>query len=573
MTRRPTWLSAAAIGGAIALLAVSAAPVFAQAAPEAPPEGGYTSYPNYGDGVDCEAGTFNGAPYGGQLKSIEATDDMTVVFTVCNPDPAFLSKIAFTAFGINDADYLAAHASDGTLVDTPNGTGPYTLAEWRRGQELIYTANPDYWGEAPLSDTVVLRWSSEPGQKLIELQSGTIDGYDNPSVDDLDALVADPAFEVIPRSALNVFYIGMNNSHPPFGNQKIRQAFAQGIDRAQIVNDFYSDESQVSPWFTPCQIEFGCEGEAWYDFDPEAARALLAEGLAEEGLDAFPEIPISLRVVDRGYLPFPEQVAVNIQDQLANNLGITAVIDAQESGTFLDNSDSGLLPGLHLLGWGADYPDPTNFLDFHFGPGATEQFGAGHEDIWEALGRGATSPDPAVRQQAYTDANNAIKANIPMIPVANGGSATAWVAGIEGAHSSPLTNEEFRVIDGGDDGTLVFMQSAEPIGLFCPDETDGESLRACEQVTEALYGYEIAGTAAQPRLATECTPNEDATVWTCTLREGITFHDGSTFEAADVVTSYAASWDAANPLHVGRDGNFAYFPALWGGLLESGGES
>ncbi|MFV2063405.1 MAG: hypothetical protein ACC726_07805, partial [Chloroflexota bacterium] len=90
MTRRPTWLSALAIGGAIALLTVSAAPAFAQAAPEAPPEGGYTSYPNYGDGVDCDAGTFNGAPYTGQLKSIEATDESTVVFNLCNPDPSFL---------------------------------------------------------------------------------------------------------------------------------------------------------------------------------------------------------------------------------------------------------------------------------------------------------------------------------------------------------------------------------------------------------------------------------------------------------------------------------------------------
>ena len=523
--------------------------------------------------MDGEAGSYNGTPYGGQLKSIEATDASTVVFNLCVPDPAFLSKIAFTAFGINDADYLIAHAEDGTLIDNPNGTGAYRLGEWRRGDEIIFVANENYWGEAPLSDTVVMRWSSEPGQKLIELQSGTVDAIDNPSSDDLELLQGDPAFEVVPRAALNVFYIGMNNNHPPFGNQKIRQAFAQGIDRQLIVDTFYSEGSQVAPWFTPCDIPFGCEGEPWYDFDVEAAQALLAEGLAEEGLDAFPEIPISLRVVDRGYLPFPEQVAVNIQDQLANNLGITSFIDAQESGTFLDNSDNGLLPGLHLLGWGADYPDPTNFLDFHFGPGATEQFGEGHEDIWAALAVGSTSFDPAIRAAAYADANNAIKANIPMIPVANGGSAMAYAAGIEGAHASPLTNEEFRVIAPGADDVFVIMQNAEPIGLFCPDETDGESLRACEQVTEALYGYVIGGATPEPRLAEECTSNEDSTVWTCTLRGGVTFHDGAAFDANDVVTSYAASWDNQSPLHVGRDGNFAYFPALWGANLDSGGES
>lgn len=565
MTRRPTWLSAAAIGGSMALLAVSAAPVFAQEGAEMP-EGGWTSYPVAGE-VDCEAGTFNDMPYTGQLKSIEATDDMTVVFNLCNPDPAFLSKIAFSAFAINDADYLNANAASGALVDQPNGTGPYTLGEWRRGSEIIYQANEDYWGDPVLSDTVVLRWSSEPGQKLIELQSGTVDGIAEPSGDDLESIEADPNLKIEPREGLNVFYIGMNNAFPPFDNQKVRQAIAQGIDRERIVNTFYPEGSNVAQYFTPCLIEFACEGEPWYDFDPEAAQALLAEGLAEEGMDAMPEIPISLRVVDRVYLPFPEQVAVDIQDQLQENLGITATIDVQESGTFIDNSDAGNLSGLHLLGWGADYPDPTNFLDYHFGRGATDQFGEGFEDIHEALDRGASILDPEARAQAYADANNAIKANIPMVPIAAGSSATAWTADIEGAHSSPLTNEEFRVVGPGADDQLVFMQSAEPIGLFCPDESDGESLRACEQLHESLYGYEIAGTTPEPRLATECTANEEATQWTCTLREGVTFHDGSTFEAADVVTSYASSWDAANPLHVGRDGNFAYFPGLWGGFL------
>jgi peptide/nickel transport system substrate-binding protein len=566
MTRRPTWLSAAVIGGTIALLAGSAAPVFAQDGPGDMPEGGWTSYPVVGE-VDCDAGTYNGLDYSGQLKSITATDDTTVVFDLCNPDPAFLSKIAFSAFAINDAGYLNDNAASGALVDQPNGTGPYVLDDWRRGSEIIYKANENYWGDPVLSDTVVLRWSSEPGQKLIELQSGTVDGIAEPSGDDLESIEADPNLKIEPREGLNVFYIGMNNAHPPFDNQKVRQAIAQGIDRNRIMSTFYPEGSNVAQWFTPCSIAFACEGEEWYEFDPAAAQALLAEGLAEVGMDAMPEIPISLRVVDRVYLPFPEQVAVDIQDQLMENLGISAFIDVQESGTFIDNADAGALTGLHLLGWGADYPDPTNFLDFHFGPGASAQFGAGFQDIWDALAVGSTSADPAVRAAAYVEANNAVKANIPMVPVAAGGSATAWTVDIEGAHSSPLTNEEFKVVGPGADDQLVFMQSAEPIGLYCADETDGESLRACEQLHESLYGFEIAGTTPEPKLATDCSANEDLTQWTCSLRDDVTFHDGSTFEAADVVTSYAVSWDINTPLHVGRDGSFTYMSGLWGGFL------
>ena len=79
------------------------------------------------------------------------------------------------------------------------------------------------------------------------------------------------------------------------------------------------------------------------------------------------------------------------------------------------------------------------------------------------------------------------------------------------------------------------MQNAEPLSLYCGDETDGESLRACEQINESLYRYEVGGTAAIPALATECTANADSTTWTCKLRDGVKFHDGADLDANDVV--------------------------------------
>jgi ABC-type transport system substrate-binding protein len=118
-----------------------------------------------------------------------------------------------------------------------------------------------------------------------------------------------------------------------------------------------------------------------------------------------------------------------------------------------------------------------------------------------------------------------------------------------------------------DGDQIVFMQNAEPIGIYCADETDGESLRACLQTMESLYAYVVNGSEVVPSLATGCEPNDDATVWTCTLREGVTFHDGSTLDSGDVLLSYAVQWDAAHPLHVGNTGGFTYLPGLWGGFL------
>ncbi len=86
---------------------------------------------------------------------------------------------------------------------------------------------------------------------------------------------------------------------------------------------------------------------------------------------------------------------------------------------------------------------------------------------------------------------------------------------------------------------------------------------------EPLYSYEIGGTEPEPLLAEECTPNDDLTQWTCTLRQDVTFHNGATFDANDVVVSYAAQWDAEHPLHVGKEdrGLFEYWTFLFASFL------
>jgi hypothetical protein len=240
-------------------------------------------------------------------------------------------------------------------------------------------------------------------------------------------------------------------------------------------------------------------------------------------------------------------------------------VEEQESGTFIGNANAGKLDGLFLLGWGADYPEVTNFMDFHFGPGATSAFGDPYPEIATPLGEGNSTTDEAARRAAYEEANNQVRELVPMVPVAHGAFANAWVAGAEGGLISPISNEVMWAIRPPSGDQVVLMQNAEPIGLYCADETDGESLRACEQSMEGLYGYAPGTADVEPALATACEPNDDASAWTCTLREGVTFHDGSTFEATDVVLSYAVQWDAAHELHKGNTGAFEYWPGGGGG--------
>ena len=501
--------------------------------------------------------------YGGKIKSIEATGPLTVRFSMCKPDPAFMAKAAFTPFGIQPEEHLDATGGGGAILDHPVGTGPWQLEKWARGDSIIMRRFDGYWGDGAPYGTLVIRWSDSGAGRLVELRAGTVDQITNISPDDFDSVKNDSSLTFIPVANPNTLYLAMTNTFKPFDDLRVRKAIAMGIDRARIVDNFYPGGSEVASHFTPCSITNACEGESWYEFDPAKAKALLAEAGHPNGF----KTKIFFRDVFRGYLPEPSIVAVEFQTQLRDNLGIEAEVVVMESGEFIDESTNGRLDGVYLLGWGADYPHVTNFLDFHFSS-KNPQYGKTNPEIYELLEEASSIGDPAVARPLYEKANNAIKALVPMVPIAHGASASAALAGVKNAHFRPFGAPLFHRADPGKD-TFVFMQNAEPISMYCTDETDGESLAVCQQVVEPLLGYAIDSGAIELRLATGCSANDDSTVWTCQLREGVTFHDGSSFDANDVIASWAAGIDAANANHKGNTGAFEYYSYLWDGLMNA----
>ncbi|TAK13788.1 MAG: peptide ABC transporter substrate-binding protein [Anaerolineae bacterium] len=520
---------------------------------------------DYSEGLSVAAASCD---YGGKIASIEATDRLTVVFNLCKPDPAFLAKAAFTPFGIQPREYLDYAAASKLILEAPVGTGPYQVTEWERGDHVTFTAFADYWGAAPAAQTAVLRWAAEGSARLVELQAGTADMITNVSPADIATVQGDPNLQLLFNVNPNVFYVGFTNTFAPFDNADVRRAIAMGLDRQRIVDNYYPAGSEVASHFTPCSIPNGCAGDSWYETDLEAANAMLdAAGFPRNDEGVRFTTSIYYRDVFRGYLPEPGLVAVEISNQLRENLGIEAEVVVMESGEFIAQGTQGLLDGIHLLGWGADYPHVTNFLDFHFGSG-NPQFGTAHPEIYEALEAAAVLADVAAAEPHYVTANNAIRDLVPMIPIAHGASADAALASVTGAYVPPFGATQFAFLDPGKD-TLVFVQNAEPISLYCADETDGESLRPCQQSVETLLEYGQTSGDTSGELATACTGNADSTVWTCTLRDGVTFHDGSSFDANDVVASWAAGIDAASPNHIGNTGTFDYFAYLWDGLINA----
>lgn len=512
---------------------------------------------------DCNYGT---ADNPAKLKGIEAVDDYTVKFTLCAPDPAFPSKVAFSVFSIADSAFIDANNGDSVkMSETPNGTGPYTVVKWNRGDSVVYKANPNFWGEKAKTENLIFRWSEQSAQRLLELQAGTVNGIDNPAPEDIPTIKADPNLALYDRAGFNIFYIGFNNAMAPFDNPTVRQAIAYAIDRQRIVEQYYPEGSSVAQNFVPDLINPGYSKDIkWYDFDQAKAKELLAQA---GYTDANPlKITLTFRNVVRAYLPSPDKVAQELQAQL-KEVGVDVTLEEMESAAFIDATAAGD-KGFYLLGWNADYPDATNFYDYHFANTSNKQFGPVYQDIVDEIVAAAQLADPAERQAHYDKVNQLLKDKVVMIPVAHGGSGVAYQANVTGAHASPLGNEVFSVMSNGTD-QFVWMQNGEPSTLWCSDETDGETLRACEQVYEALLSFKVGGTEVMPGLAESYTVNADATEYVFTLRKGVTFHDGSTFEAKDVVASFAALWDASSPNHVGRTGSFEYFTSFFGAFLNA----
>ena len=527
------------------------------AAPTQPPaeEAAFTTMKV--EAPDCE--------YGGEFKSIEAVDAKTVKFTLCYSDPAFPSKVAFDVFAIADKDHLDKHAGDSiAMSDDANGTGPFKLKSWTRGDNITFEANPDYWGKKPAYTTLIFKWSEQSAQRLLELQSGTVDGIDNPAPEDFATVEGDSNLALLPRDPLNIFYIGFNVTVPPFDNEKIRQAFALAIDRSRIVDQYYPEGSSVATVFVPPALKPGwSDANPWYEYNQEEAKKLLAEA----GWKESDTVKLAFRNVVRGYLPTPDKVAQEIQAQLAE-VGVTVEIEQQESATFLDNTSAGK-EGFYLLGWGADYPDASNFYDYHFANENNMQFGPLFADVADPIRQAAQIADPAERQKLYDQANAAIKQHVPMIPVAHGSSGAAFKADVENAMTGPLSNEPFYIMKPGDRDQFVWLQNGEPAAAFCSDETDGEALRACQQVYEGLLKFSDGGVEVEPGLAASYTANTDATEYTFVLRDGVKFHNGATLDANDVVATFKSQWDASDPNHKGRTTTFEYFGAFFGAFLNA----
>jgi ABC-type transport system substrate-binding protein len=268
----------------------------------------------------------------------------------------------------------------------------------------------------------------------------------------------------------------------------------------------------------------------------------------------------------RPYMPWPEDVAKQVAASL-EEVGFRVEIRKEDWASYLKLVQDGKHQ-MALLGWSADIPDADNFLyvlldkdNARVGSANNISFYTS-EEVHERLVAARRSTDAAERLRLYTEAQEIIAREAPMVPLVYGEKMIAYRKVFGSIGVEPVVHPQLRTVQQPQDGTLVFLRGNDSVLLDPGDATDGESSNVIEQVFDTLLRFQPGSTEVEPSLAVSWTSNQDRTVWTFRLREGVRFHDGAPLDGAAVAGAFERQRDPAHP-HAFDDANYAYWKDLF----------
>ncbi len=355
------------------------------------------------------------------LSGVSSSGPLSVTIELSRPDATFLHVMALNFASIVPKEAVEAAGDD--FGKKPVGTGAFRLAEWTIGQRLVFARNPDYWREGrPYLDSITFEVGQEPIVALLRLQNGEVDipGDGIPPAK-FREVMNDPAqaARVVEGGQLHTGYITMNTRMPPFDNVKVRQAMNMAINKAriiQVINGRAVPATQPLPPLMPGYTA----GYAGYPFDPDAAKALLAEAGFPDGFDT------ELYVMNTDPNP---RIAQAIQQDLAG-IGVRAAIKSLAQASVIaagGEPDQAPMIWSGGMAWIADFPDPSNFYGPILGCAGAVQGGWNwswycNKELDAKAAKADAVTDPAKvdqRLQMWSDIYMEIMKDAPWVPVFN----------------------------------------------------------------------------------------------------------------------------------------------------------
>ncbi len=359
------------------------------------------------------------------ISGVKVIDDSTLQITIDAPKAYFLAKLTYPTAYVLDRENVEAGGR--TWTDSPNGTGPFKLKEYRIGERIILERNEEFYREKAHLDSIAMNLAG--GQSMAMYENDEID-ITGVGLFDLDR-VLDPNEElnkelVVAPPDFSVSYVGFNTNEPPFDDPKFRQALNHAVDKELIAAEVLSDLVEpaygiLPPGFPGYSDNFrlqDADGQpnpsfAGLEHDPELARQLLAESKYPDA-ETRPRIVITVPGTG-GTIGLDLEVVIEMWKQ---ELGVEVEIQQVEWATYLQDLNQNRFQAYGGLGWSADYPDPQDFLDILFHTESSINHGAySNPDADAILEEARVEADIERRIELYHQAEELIVQDAAWLPL------------------------------------------------------------------------------------------------------------------------------------------------------------
>lgn len=360
---------------------------------------------------------------------IEVIDDRTFRLVAPSANSLTLPVLTWYGMGIIDSVEAQSHATDEDpwaqewMATNSASFGAYQVESMIPGEEIRLTKNPNYWGADGVAvEHVVMRAVPDPGSRMLLVGAGEVDFVGGLTFDLFQSVVAAAGDGIDPIAGLdvNLDKLSLNTRFAPFDDVRVRQAISLALDRDALIAGAYAGLGK--PGLYPISTAIPQPDpptDVAARYDPEAARALLAEaGLA----DGF-EFTLSINP-SSGPGPYAEQVAVLIQDQL-RDVGIGVSIDLISSPADFNTATRGGELDAWLFGTRPLVNDVAYFLLLAVGPMSVKLEGYGSEEVDALLGRIVAEPLGADRDALLSEMQSLLAGDVPYVPLVE--TVLPWV--------------------------------------------------------------------------------------------------------------------------------------------------
>jgi peptide/nickel transport system substrate-binding protein len=328
------------------------------------------------------------------------------------------------------------------FADHPVGTGPFQFEDWIKESRVVVRRFEGYWGRPAGLNEIVFQVVVDARQRLINLESGSVDLATSILPDEQPFVELHPDLELHHAAGNDISYLAFNTQRAPFDDVRVRRAGNYAVNKEPIVKLGYQGHAIAADTPLPPQMWGYHEPATRYQYDPIAAKRLLAEAIADGKFDPARVYKLYAPSTPRPYLPQPERVARFLQASL-EQAGIHTELIMQPYAEFRATVQAGQ-HDLCVFGWVGDTGDPDNFLYvlLHSKQSNTET-GAQNvalyrdSEVDDLLLQAQEAPDEATRSAIYASVQDKVAADAPWVPIAHSELVVAGRKELEGVVLSP----------------------------------------------------------------------------------------------------------------------------------------